>query len=286
MAGTQLTQAETPTETQAEELARRRAESGALREHLGASLAGLGPEEQVARLSDEVARLQQHLVRLQRLAALGTMTAMVAHEFNNILTPIISYAQLARTNPALSEKAVARAADGGQRAANVCRAILGLARDEQDEPVELNVSELISETILAMARDPERDAIQTVLSAPSDLTITTRRMELQQVLLNLLLNARRAVLDQSPPRRLEVAAERANGNVLIRVIDNGTGIPQEDMPELFSPFFTTADGQEGRPKGTGLGLAVCKQILQSLGGHIWAGPTPGGGATFSVRLPA
>ena len=149
--------------------------------------------QQLATLNAEVASLREQLRRAQRLAAVGTMTAMVAHEFNNILTPIINYARMARTNPKFTGKAIDRAADGGERATNICKAILGLTGQEtQAGPV--SVAELICETLAAMGREPAKDGIELVLAAPPDLTICTRRVELGQVLLNLVINARAAVL--------------------------------------------------------------------------------------------
>lgn len=242
-------------------------------------------EQQLARLHREVEALRDQLRSAQRLATLGTMTAMVAHEFNNILTPIINYAQLARTNPAMTAKAIARAADGGQRATSICQAILGLARNEHAPATETNVSELIAETLNAMGRKPERDAIELNCRCPEDLTLVTRRVELQQVLLNLLLNGREAVLARSGPRRIEVVAEQCGQCVVIGVRDNGVGIPPENLQRVFEPFFTTRAGAEGQPEGHGLGLAICSDIVAGLGGDIKVDSRPDQGATFIVCLP-
>jgi len=214
------------------------------------------------------------------------MTAMIAHEFNNILTPAISYAELARKDPGMTDKSIARTIDCGRRATDICSAILGIAGQGAPEAVRLDVSRLITETLLAMGRDPKRDGIDMVFRAPADLTMVTRKVELQQVLLNLLLNARTAVLKRGGPRRIEVVAERCGDDVVIRVVDNGVGIDPGNLRKVFEPFFTTRSDTDGRRAGHGLGLAICREIVASLGGEIAVESEPGRGTTFTVSLAA
>ncbi len=240
----------------------------------------------IEKLTAENQALRQQLVHSQRLATLGTMSAMVAHEFNNILTPIISYAQMAQRNPAMTSKALDRASDGGLRATDICRAILGLARDEPSESIRVELGQLITETLLAIGRDPKRDSIEVVLRTPADLSIVTRKVELQQVLMNLLLNARSAVMEKSGPRRIEISTTATDSEVVIRVSDNGGGIPRENLKQIFDPFFTTKPSPDGKSSGHGLGLAICHDIVLALKGEILVDSTPGQGATFTVTLPS
>ncbi len=242
-------------------------------------------EEQLASLQAEVEALREQLRRAQRLATVGTMTAMVAHEFNNILTPIINYARLAKTNPDLVEKAISRAENGGERASTICKALLGMTRQESSEPEEVRISEMIAETLEAMARDPKKDGIEFFLEAPTDLTMVTRRTELQQVILNLVINARAAVLESSGLRHVKVSAERKGRNIVIKVSDNGIGIPRENRNRIFEPFFTTKTKPEKGLGGHGLGLAVCKDIVTSLGGDIYFESEEGKGSVFTVCIP-
>ena len=241
-------------------------------------------QAQLARLRRENRALRAQLHRAQRLATVGTMTAMIAHEFNNILTPIISYAEMARKNPALAAKAIDRAADGGQRASSIANAILGIARDEQSQEETFALAELIDRTLEAMARPPQRDRIEVVVDVAPDLAISTRRVELQHVLLNLLLNARAAVLAKESARRIEISARRRGGKVAICVRDNGMGIRPEDARRIFQPFYSTKDPGEGDLGGHGLGLAICHDIVTALGGSICVQSTPGRGAAFTVSL--
>lgn len=246
----------------------------------------LNHTDQVECLQAEVAALRRQLRHTQRLASVGTMAAMVAHEFNNILTPVISYAQLAGDNPALMKKAVAKAAAGGERASIICQAILGMTGTEPAAPEQVNIADLVAETLTAMARDPRCDQIELVIEAPADLAITARRVELQQVLLNLILNARTAVLAKSGRRHIEVSAQSFSNSVVICVSDTGVGIAPENLGRVFQPFFTTnTSPPNDHGRGSGLGLAICREIVSEMGGEIYVDSTPGRGTTFAVNLP-
>ncbi len=230
--------------------------------------------------------LRDQLRQSQRLATVGTMMAMVAHEFNNILTPIINYAQLARKNPRLTDKAIARAADGGLRATAICRALLGVTSGDSDGPEFVCVSQLVVDTFEAMARDPEKDRIELIIDVPDSLVLLTRRVELQQIVLNLLMNARAAVLPKPGLRRVKVQATGDTKCIELTISDTGVGIPPENLDLVFEPFFTTRRDEVGQPKGHGLGLAICREIIEEMEGSIGVESTPDEGTTFSVTLPA
>ena len=242
-------------------------------------------QDKLNRLTAEVDSLRHELRHAQRLAAVGTMTAMVAHEFNNILTPIINYAQLAKSNPRMVDKAIDRASEGGQRATEICKAILGITRDQSAQAREQDMTDLVGEVLSAMARPPRRDGIDLVVTIPAGMTLHTRKRELQQILLNLVMNARTAVLAKPVPRRIELSASRTDDHILIRVSDNGVGIAPELLEKVFEPFFTTSADTPDDSGGHGLGLAICRDIIGSLGGQITLSSTVGQGATFTLRMP-
>ncbi len=239
----------------------------------------------VARLTRELDMVRGQLRHCERLLTVGTMTAMVVHEFNNILTPIVNYAQMAQRNPDMTAKALDRAVSGGKRAASICNAILGMTRHGAG-PETFRLREMLQETLTAMAREPKRDAIDLELDVPEDLTLNLHRVELQQVLLNLILNARDSVLDRPAPRRIQVTASQDKSGTRIVVADNGAGIAPENLEAIFQPFFTTKvkfDG-EGK-KGNGLGLSLCRDVIEGFGGTLTVTSTPGNGATFTIQLP-
>ncbi|MCY2925890.1 MAG: ATP-binding protein [Planctomycetota bacterium] len=237
------------------------------------------------RLRAEVKTLRHQLKHSQRLASVGTMAAMVAHEFNNILTPVVNYAQIAKSNPSLMTKALDRAASGGLRATAICQALLGFAGDQPPTPQPVVLHELVADTLSAMAREPHKDRIDLTLTIPEGTTVVTRRVELQQILLNLLLNARTAVMAQDGPRRIEVSAQPMGEALLICVSDTGVGIRPENIEKIFQPFFTTKAASPTAGEGSGLGLAICREIVRDLGGEIQVQSTLGVGTTFALQLP-
>jgi len=240
-------------------------------------------QDQLARLQGEVDALREQLRKAQRLATVGTMTAMVAHEFNNILTPIVNYARLARKNPDLVDKALDRMASGGTRAGDICRALLDVTRPASP-PQPCRLTQLLRDTLDAMARDPAKDGIDLHIDVPEDFTVTTQAVELQQVLLNLLINARTALLASQGTRRIEISARSDGDSAVLRVADNGPGIAPENLERIFEPFFTTKPSDDDS-EGYGLGLAFCREVLRDLGGEITVESATGRGATFILRLP-
>ena len=242
-------------------------------------------QQQVEKLNAEVAELRRQLRQSQRMASVGTMTAMIAHEFNNILAPIINYAQLAKTNPNFAPKAITRAADGGLRASEICEAILGMTHDAPVELQKVPLRDLMHETVVAMARDFSKDMIELEIDIPEDMEIATRRVELQQVLLNLLINARTAVMQVNHTRRIVISASQDDQTVTIRMSDTGMGITPGNIKQIFDPFFTTKDGQDDQSQGHGLGLALCREIIDSLHGEISAKSARNEGAAFTISLP-
>lgn len=237
-----------------------------------------------AQLRRQIRELTQQLRRQQRLASTGTMMAMVVHEFNNLLTPIISYAQLAQKNPAMTDKALRKACEGGKRASSICQAILGLAADGST-PEFVTVSEVVADALEAMARDPRKDMIELTVDVPETLVLMAGKVELQQVILNLINNARHALLAKQGSRRMEIRGEGAGKQVTIRVSDSGVGIAEDDLEAIFEPFFSTRKDHEGDTQGHGLGLAVCRDIVDDMGGTIHVESTIGEGSTFTVEIP-
>lgn len=248
------------------------------------SAARVHRNDRVAELSAEVASLREQLARTQRLATVGTMASMLVHEFNNLLTPIVSYAEMAQQSPALLSKAVDKAYHSGHQAKKICDAMLRMSRGHIGPAVDSSVIGIISDALSTIPRSLDQDRIDLSVSVPEGMTIRTRPAELQQVLLNLILNARRSVLANSGAMSIGIQAVRAGNACAISIRDNGGGIEAENLGRVFEPFFSTSDPAKG-DGGTGLGLAVCKQIVESLGGSIRVDSCPGEGATFTLTMP-
>jgi len=232
-------------------------------------------------LEDEVRSLQAQLARTQRLATVGAVTAMVAHEFNNILTPVLNYAQLAcKGDETMREKAIHYALEGSMRATAICQALLDIAKNNHQSVRKVNLADLVNETLTTMGRDLKKDGITLINKVPASLTMTLHPVKLKQVLLNLILNARSAVLEKGGVKTISISAVRNNDTVRIRLADTGVGIKPENMKRIFEPFFTTK-----QDNGTGLGLTISKQIVESMHGRLTVRSQPGKGTVFTITLP-
>ena len=250
------------------------------------------------KLEAQFEHVREGLTHSHRLTMLGTIASIIAHEYNNILTPIISYAQLALARPDdldLNRKAIEKALAGAERAARISSSMLGFATDTDERPIA-SLRQVIDDTFACMAREPKKDGIELVIDVPN-AAAAMRPLNLQQVLMNLILNARRAMRRRGG--RLSVTATADGRTIRISVADSGPGIPPAILDRLFEPFVTHRIGDEpgsdpdppGRapdlhePKGTGLGLCICRDMVRAAGGEITVDSEPGQGATFHLELP-
>lgn len=247
-------------------------------------------------LQSELDRVRAQLTESQRLATVGTIAAVIAHEFNNLLTPITSYCQMAlgaieqdKEDPDLTRKALSKSVQHAMRAGKICTAMLQLVRGERENRT-VRIQTLIDETLSVLARDPRKDGIALRVQVQPELQIKGDPVQLEQVLLNLLINARQAMLSEERARgnSITIKADRAEDDrVRIAVIDTGPGIDADHLSKIFDPFFTTkTDPRPGEHRGSGLGLHICKQIVEVHGGVIEVESTPGRGTTFGLLLPA
>src|SRR5688572_33159950 len=236
--------------------------------------------------------LRDQLTESQRLATIGTIAAVIAHEFNNLLTPIVSYSQYAlqsaesaKPDAELIKKALNKAFQSSTKAGRICTSMLGLARGESSFGA-VEIQRLVEETLLVLARDPQKDGIALRVQVQPGLTVNGDHVQLEQVLLNLLINARQAMLGRGGSITIKAQHTDA-GELRLQVIDTGPGIPAKYLTKIFDPFFTTkGTTRKGEPKGTGLGLAICKEIIEHHKGRIEVQSELGKGSTFSVYLPA
>ncbi|MCP4712814.1 MAG: sensor histidine kinase [Planctomycetes bacterium] len=234
-----------------------------------------------------ISALEEQVVSAQKLASLGTMACLVAHEFNNILVPMINYAELAlkhEDDTQLMRKALEKTIKHGNRAATIIQSMLGMVRDQTQTPQEVKIIDLINDCFQLMARDLKKDRILVKINVPDELTIFTHPNQLQQVLLNLIINARQAMLDAGGI--LTVSAEKSDKTIQITVSDSGKGIEKSQIDKIFEPFYTTKTQADSPDKqGTGLGLTVCRNIIESLGGAISVKSNPKEGTIFWIDLP-
>ncbi|MCE5341501.1 MAG: HAMP domain-containing histidine kinase [Planctomycetaceae bacterium] len=231
--------------------------------------------------------LEARLTRLQTLANLGTLTAMIAHEINNILMPLSNYANVALSNPndkALTEKALQKTVHNSARASEILDSIMAIVNGEAAEKRVCRFKQLVSEVFSCISRDFEKDCIKVVKEIPDDLDVSVVPVQMQQVMMNLIINAREAMLPRGGA--LTITARQENNSVIIEITDTGSGISAEDMEKIFQPFFTTKTPTSPAARaGAGLGLHFCKEIVESHDGTISVESNAGKGTKFSITLP-
>ena len=241
-------------------------------------------------LEKRLAELERQLERAQRLATLGTLAAGVAHEINNILTPVVSYAHLARErrgDEAFQDRALDKITAGADAACEVIQAMLSHSQDP-DEDMRAEVSDMLASALHCMGREQSHDKTRIDSRVRPGSWVAMRPTSLQQVLLNLILNARSAMHECGGTITVE-AETTAKGMIGIVVRDDGPGIDASLIDTIFDPFIS---GHKLEPRrspwggGTGLGLAVTRQLIQSAGGTITVESTLGKGAAFTITLPA
>ncbi|UEM21523.1 PAS domain S-box protein [Skermanella mucosa] len=239
------------------------------------------------RAQAQIASQREALVQSEKLAALGSLLAGVAHELNNPLSVVVGQSVLleetAPDDPtAQRARKIHRAAD---RCARIVKTFLSLARRSPPERQEVDLNEIVLAAVELVGYSLRTDGIELALAlSPAPARLWGDADQLNQVVTNLVVNARQALQGAPGPRRLEVSVVRVPGPPVIRltVADNGPGVPAGIRTRIFDPFFTTKPAGIG----TGVGLSMCHNIIDSHGGTITLGETPGGGATFTVELPA
>jgi two-component system sensor kinase FixL len=227
-------------------------------------------------------QMQTKLAQAERLAAVGELAAGVAHEVNNPINTIINCAQLIEDgdDPAANCRVIT---EEGQRVAEIVRDLLQFARDDRAAPHPTSLAEVVERTLRLVGENWKRHGIQLRVTIPDDLPpVLARTQQIQQVLLNLLINAKDALMqDHREKRCVELSAQRSDRCVQFTVHDNGPGVPDSLADRIFEPFVTTKRGRGG----TGLGLSISRSIVESYGGTITLCSTPGEGAAFTVSLP-
>ena len=251
-----------------------------------ADIIGTQKNEVMAIINDitEEREIQERLYLTDRLASLGEMAAGIAHELNNPLTGVVALSQLmleAGVPPEIKDDLEAISSEG-QRAASVVKNLLSFARSHtlSAQPVEINA--VITQVLSLRAYEHRVNNIEVVTHFAAELPeIVADHFQMQQVFLNIVLNAEQAMIASKGRGNLTVTTEKREGMIWISFADSGPGIPPDIINRIFDPFFTTKEVG----KGTGLGLSICYGIITKQGGRIYAQSQPGQGATFIVELP-
>jgi signal transduction histidine kinase len=230
--------------------------------------------------------LEQQVEQMQALANIGMVSAMAAHEMNNILTPVSNYARLCIKHPddkQLLQKAIEKAIVNTEHASKILESLLAMANGKQQETKHHSLRYLVDQVFTCIARDFSKDKIKVIIDIPDGFQVWGEGVCLQQVLMNLILNAREAMLGTGG--YLMISAQESGGCVLLAVSDTGRGIESHNLKRIFEPFFTTKNRTTFRQSGTGLGLCFCKKVIENHRGTISLESQPHEGTTFTISLP-
>lgn len=231
--------------------------------------------------------LRRQLRQSQQLATLGELTGTATHEFNNILMTVLNYAKmgLRHRDDATREKAFGKILDASQRAAKITSTILAQARNRVDDFVPTRLEQVVEDTLVLLERELRKYRVVVVKEFAECPPALANGNDIQRVLINLLVNARQAMSDGGT-LRLSLAHDPETRQVVLKVRDSGSGIAAESLPQIFTPFYSSKAGPDETGKGgTGLGLAVCREIIEAHQGRIRVESAVGKGTMFIIRLP-
>jgi PAS domain S-box-containing protein len=241
------------------------------------------------RAQQEAKRLQDELLHAGRISTMGELAGALAHEINQPLSAIMSNAQAARrflNTPAPEMEEIREILDDivkeGGRASGVINRLRALLKKENIEPEPIDINAVFRDVVMLLNGDAVRRDIRIGLEFEPLLPfVQGDRIQLQQVALNLLLNAFEA-MNEHPNKNRQVLIRTGlkDSQVLAAVTDTGNGIPIAEAEKIFNPFYTS------KPQGLGMGLSICRSIINSHHGRLWAENNPDGGATFYFSLPA
>lgn len=231
-------------------------------------------------------KMTERLIRTDRLASLGEMAAGLAHEVNNPLTAVMGFAYLLQQNQNLPpdiKKDIDSIYNEGKRAAEVIKNFLIFARGHKSEKQAVFINDIIEAALRLRLSQMAKENITVELNLAEDLPAVYGDIsQLQQVFLNIILNAEYFMYQTNKKGTLRITTAQEEDKVKIAIADDGPGIPQDKLGRIFDPFYTTKQVGEG----TGMGLSICHGIVNDHGGVIYADSRQGEWTTFTVELPA
>jgi len=238
---------------------------------------------------ERLRQVQADLAHINRATTMGELTASLAHEINQPITAAATDARtclrwLAREQPDLGEarESAERMVNAVTRAADIISRLRQLFKKGAPQTSLVNVSEVIQEMVVLLRSEASRHSVLILTELSEDLPrVVADRVQLQQVLMNLMLNGIEAMQDTKSGGQLTIRSLRGEGGQsLISVSDTGKGLPPDQADQIFNAFFST------KAQGTGMGLSISRSIIESHGGRLWATPNSGRGATFNFTLPS
>ena len=241
---------------------------------------------EIEALKARIRELEAQMLQAQKMGSIGELTSSITHEFNNILTTIINYSKLGlrQQDPKAREKAFDKILNAGQRAAKITTGLLSYARSDNDRRDPHSLAKLTKDVLVLAEKDLKVHRIGLDFKQQGDPHVSVNAGQVQQVILNLVVNARQAMQSgKTLTVRICEISEEDIAELLIK--DQGSGIPADVLPHIFDRFYTTKKSDSAGQGGTGLGLSMCREVMEAHEGRIRVETACGHGTQFTLRFP-
>ena len=241
---------------------------------------------EIEQLNEIIADLQNSLIHAQKMSSVGALASSITHEFNNILTTVINYAKMGmrHKDTATREKAFQKILTAGQRAAKITCGMLSYARQKGTRQEPTDVVQLVQDVMILVEKDLQMHRVRWQADYLGRPQANLNAGQIQQVLLNLIVNARQA-MEGGGQLFIVVRTNTTDSWAEISVRDTGSGIPSDKLHSIFKPFYTTKEADAQGQGGTGLGLSLCKDIIEAHKGRIRVESASGKGTMFTLKFP-
>lgn len=241
---------------------------------------------EIEELNEQIQELQANLMQTQKLSSVGALASSTTHEFNNILTTVINYAKmgLRHKDEKTRVKAFEKILAAGQRASKITCGMLSYARQQGNRQEPTDVVQLVKSVMVLVEKDLQMNRVRWQTDYLGHPEANLNAGQIQQVLVNLIVNARQA-MDEGGQLFITVRTNMDDNWAEVSVRDTGSGIPADKLRNIFKPFYTTKEADAQGQGGTGLGLALCKDIIDGHEGRIRVESAMGKGTTFTLKFP-
>ncbi|MCA9036232.1 MAG: sensor histidine kinase [Planctomycetaceae bacterium] len=244
------------------------------------------PEQRIEELEKHLQQMEEQLFQAQRLSSVGALASSITHEFNNILTTVINYAKmgLRHNDEKTRTKAFDRILNASQRASRITTGMLAYARNNSDRQEPADLKKLLDDVLVLVQKDLQMHRIGVDMDISGSVWANVNSSQIQQLLMNLIVNARQA-MNEHGRLKLTIRDNPDEGWAEVSVGDTGCGIPAEQLKHIFEAFYTTKKADARGQGGTGLGLSLCRRIIEAHQGRIRVESEVGKGTTFTLKLP-
>ena len=248
--------------------------------------APVGQTEKIAELEEQLLQMQAQLMQAQKLSSVGALASSITHEFNNILMTVINYAKmgLRHKDDPTRDKAFDKILTAGQRASKITTGMLSYARAKGDRKDPMDLVQLVQDVLVLVEKNLQMHRVRLQTDFTAHPFASVNASQVQQVILNLIINARQA-MEGGGQLTITVRENTTDKMAEISIRDSGSGIPSDKLQKIFDPFFSTKTADEQGQGGTGIGLALCKDVIESHQGRIRVESAVGKGTIFTLRFP-